>query len=237
MAEIESWTCPVCARHATIGEHDRAHRFLDLHCATGRIDNESFRVFGALRRCPHPECKSNVLSVSVRRAAYTEFRGTSHIDVNNSAEGLLGRHQFLPRTAQPLSAEVPDGVKEDYQEAYLIRELSPKASATLARRALQGMVRDFWGFSKYTLAQELEAIKDKCDADLYQALMDVKSIGNIGAHPDRDISLIIEIEPGEAVQLLDLIHLLDQEWYVARVTKRLRLEKVRSLAQSKADGQ
>ena len=49
--------------------------------------------------------------------------------------------------------------------------------------------------------------------------------------------MIINIEPGEAVQLLDLIHLLDHEWYVARVTKRLRLEKVRGLAQSKTGGQ
>ena len=237
MAEIESWTCPVCARHATIGVHDRDRKVVDLDCETGRSDGQSFRIFGFLRRCPHPECKSNVLSVSVRRAAY-EWRNTGrHVTVDNSVGGFAGSFQFLPRTAQPLSAEVPDGVKEDYQEAFLIRDLSPKASATLARRALQGMVRDFWRVSKYTLAQELEAIKDKCDADLHQALMDVKSIGNIGAHPDRDISLIIDIEPGEAVQLLDLIHLLDQEWYVARVTKRLRLEKVRSLAQSKADGQ
>lgn len=132
-----------------------------------------------------------------------------------------------------MSAHVPPSVVEDYSEAYLIRSLSPKASATLARRALQGMVRDYWGVSKSTLAAELLSIKEQCDHDLYEAMMGLKSVGNIGAHPERDISVIVEIEPGEPQQLLDLIHLLDQEWYVARAAKRARLNSVKQLAESK----
>ena len=61
----------------------------------------------------------------------------------------------------------------------------------MARRALQGMVRDFFQvFGLRTLNLELGAIKDRCDQDLYAAMMAVKSIGNIGAHPEQDISLI-----------------------------------------------
>lgn len=64
---------------------------------------------------------------------------------------------------------MPGSVTEDYREAHLIRDLSPKASATLARRALQGMIRHFWGISKVRLHDELVAIKDRCDPALYEA--------------------------------------------------------------------
>jgi hypothetical protein len=96
------------------------------------------------------------------------------------------------------------------------------------------MIRDYWGVSKNTLANELKEIEARCDPDVYQAMMAVKSVGNIGAHPERDISVIIDIEPGEAKQLLDLIHLLDQEWYVARAHKRARIASMMALGQVKA---
>lgn len=38
---------------------------------------------------------------------------------------------------------IPQAIKQDYEEACAIVYLSPKASATLSRRCLQGMIRDF----------------------------------------------------------------------------------------------
>ena len=65
-------------------------------------------------------------------------------------------------------------------------------------------------------------------------MMAVKSIGNIGAHPEQDIRLIVEVEPGESKIFLDLIHLLDHEWYVARSERESRIAKVQALSASKA---
>jgi hypothetical protein len=48
----------------------------------------------------------------------------------------------------PLPDYIPEQIKDDYYEACSILNLSPKASATLARRCLQGMIRDFWGITK-----------------------------------------------------------------------------------------
>ena len=96
------------------------------------------------------------------------------------------------------------------------------------------MIRDFWGVAKRTLAEELKAIEASCDHDLYEAMMAVKGVGNIGAHPERDVNLIVEIEAGEAEQLLDLIHLLDAEWYVNRASKAARIAKVRLIGEAKA---
>ena len=39
---------------------------------------------------------------------------------------------------------IPKAIRQDYEEAYSIVNLSPKASATLSRRCLQGMIREFW---------------------------------------------------------------------------------------------
>ncbi len=38
---------------------------------------------------------------------------------------------------------IPEQIRRDYEEASSILELSPKAAATLLRRCLQGMIRDF----------------------------------------------------------------------------------------------
>jgi len=58
-------------------------------------------------------------------------------------------------SAIPQPDYIPEQIKNDYEEACSILSLSPKASATLARRCLQGMIRDFWGISKGRLIAEL----------------------------------------------------------------------------------
>ena len=85
---------------------------------------------------------------------------------------------------------VPAAIRADYLEACLVRDLSPKASATLSRRCLQGMIRDFWGIKKARLIDEIEALKDKTDELTWEAIDSVRSIGNIGAHMQKDIDLI-----------------------------------------------
>jgi hypothetical protein len=146
----------------------------------------------------------------------------------------IGHFRFEPRVGAPLSVHVPTVVKDDYEEAYLIKDLSPKAAATLCRRALQGMIRDFHGVKKPTLHAELEEIRQKCDAELFDAMMGLKGIGNIGAHPEKDISLIVDVEEGEVETLLELLRILDKEWYVARASRSGSLAAVKALAAAKA---
>ena len=103
-----------------------------------------------------------------------------------------------------------------YEEACSIVNLSPKASATLSRRCLQGMIRDFFQVSKANLFEEINAIKDKIPTEQWAVLDGLRRIGNIGAHMERDINLIVDIEPGEAQKLIKLIELLLQQWYIER---------------------
>lgn len=46
--------------------------------------------------------------------------------------------------------------------------------------------------------------------------MSFRRIGNIGAHMEKDINLIIDIEPDEAQKLIKLIELLIEQWYIER---------------------
>lgn len=113
---------------------------------------------------------------------------------------------------------IPKQIRQDYEEACLIAELSPKASATLSRRCIQGMIRDFWGIVKNNLRAEIDEVaKQSTITELQKnALHALRSIGNIGAHPERDIELIVDVEPDEARKMIVLIEIFMQNWYIQR---------------------
>jgi hypothetical protein len=115
---------------------------------------------------------------------------------------------------------------DDYVEACAIRDLSPKASATLSRRCLQGIIRDFWKVSKPTLVQEIEAIKDKTDPLTWEAIDSVRKIGNISAHMEADINVIVDVDANEAQLLIELIETLIKDWYVVRHDREKRLKAI-----------
>ncbi len=112
---------------------------------------------------------------------------------------------------------VPESIRQDYEEAYAIVTLSPKASATLSRRCLQGMIRDFWGITgKRRLIDEIDALQDKVPTTQWKILNSIRRLGNIGAHPEADVNLIIDIEPEDAQKLIAVIELLIRQWYIER---------------------
>lgn len=130
---------------------------------------------------------------------------------------------------------VPKAVREDYEEASEILSVSPKASATLARRCMQGIIRDFWNVSDKTLSKEIDLIKEKVESEIWEGLNDIRKLGNIGAHMEKDINLIVDIDPSEADTLLKFIELLIEEWYVAREKRRTTLEKISSINSQKQE--
>lgn len=128
---------------------------------------------------------------------------------------------------------VPEAIKRDYLEAVQISELSPKAAATLARRCLQGMIHDFWGIREKNLNAEITSLKDKVSVSQWNAIDGLRKIGNIGAHMEKDVELIIDVDPDEAQKLLKLIELLIQKWYIARHDEEQLLADITSMADAK----
>jgi Domain of unknown function (DUF4145) len=151
-----------------------------------------------------------------------------------AAGKLIKKWNLIPSgIAKPFPDYIPKQILEDYNEACDIRDLSPKASATLCRRCLQGMIQDFWKVKKDTLKQQIEAIEDKVDSSDWEAIDSVRKIGNIGAHMEKDVNLIVDVEPEEAQLLIELIETLFQDWYVTREEKSARNKSLKELAAKK----
>lgn len=69
--------------------------------------------------------------------------------------------------------------------------------------------------------------------DHIDAIDAVRSIGNIGAHMEKDINVIVDVDPGEAQALIDLVEMLFSEWYVARHKRQERLAGIQAMAAEK----
>lgn len=128
---------------------------------------------------------------------------------------------------------IPQAIREDYEEASLIIDKSPKAAATLLRRCLQGMIRDFWQVKPGRLCDEISAIQGRVTASQWAAIDGLRQIGNIGAHMEKDVNLIIDIEPDEAIKLQCLIELLLEKWYISRHDEEELCKDITSIADDK----
>jgi len=144
--------------------------------------------------------------------------------------------KIRPRSsARQYPAYIPDAIRADYEEACSIVDLSPKASATLARRCLQGMIRDYWGISDKTLFLEISALKDRIQPDLWVSIDALRQLGNIGAHMEKDTNVIVDIDANEANSLIKLIELLIKEWYIAREDRKNLFENIQGINNTKQD--
>lgn len=133
-------------------------------------------------------------------------------------------------------------MRKDYEEACAIRDLSPKASATITRRCIQGIIRNFCGITKSRLIDEIKELRKRVDggqapagvqADTVDAIDHVRHIGNTGAHMEADINVIVDVDPEEAQILIELTEMLFDEWYVAREQRTQRLAKLGVIAADK----
>ena len=217
------WTCPFCGRDTTITDNDikRDYAQLDIKNSIGTC-----RLFVTFIVCPNSQCKKYTLDTVLRE---TKLVGTSYEYGN-----ILHQWSLIPASdAKVFPDYVPAIIRADYAEACAIKKMSPKASATLARRCLQGMIRDFWGISKARLIDEIDAIKDKVDSLTWQAIDAVRRVGNISAHMEKDINVIIDVDPNEAAQLIGLIEILLKDWYITRHERQERLTAIAALANAK----
>lgn len=133
--------------------------------------------------------------------------------------------------AQILPEYVPSVLRNDYEEAYSIVHLSPKASATLSRRCLQGMIRDFFDISKSSLHDEINAIKDSVSGDQKNVLHSLRKIGNVGAHLEKDVNLIVDVTPEDAEKLLLVLEYFFNEWYISKHNTEVLFSDIKDIDQ------
>lgn len=219
-----SWICPHCNHAASIRSDDRDSGYFDFSTKEG---NKRYYISGI--KCPNPQCNRAVVHVLI----YDLIQQGA----NAKAIGVPKTFPVIPSLMADRAKDFPDyipaGILQDYREACAISDLSPKASATLARRCLQGMIRDFWQVKPDTLYNEIQSIKDEISSDMWGVIDGVRKVGNIGAHMEKDINLIIDVNPEEATLLINMIEMLLDDWYVSRFEKQQRIEKMKQLAVDK----
>lgn len=198
---MSQFKCPYCSSVIALTEKTHSLSRVGFNYSNMPKDHVEFHseAIGVnIYRCPH--CQSDSI--------FIEGLGS---DVRENSMW------FKPNSmAMQFPNYIPEAIRNDYEEACAIVNLSPKSSATLSRRCLQAMIRDFWNIKDSTLCKEIGQLQSKVPATQWKVIDALRQIGNIGAHPEADVNQIIDIEPDDAAKLIKIIELLLKQWYVER---------------------
>lgn len=157
-----------------------------------------------------PECHH--LIVLLRHGGY--FTHNLNNEGSRELTDILNEEILHPRKAtnKKPAKEIPEAHRNDFLEAHAVLSISPRASAALSRRILQTILRENYGIKARSLADEIEAFlkTSGIPAFLSQSIDAVRNVGNLAAHPVKNerTGEIVEVEPGEAEWLLDVIESL-----------------------------
>lgn len=164
----------------------------------------------------------DIFRIEMNRCDECGFDITTVTCIRGPNRGLSA--QFPPNGLENKYPDyIPFSIRQDYTEARAIADLSPKSAAVLARRCLQSIIRDFWNIKHDNLCKAINALKGTADEDIFQAMHDIRDIGNIAAHAGENIDCIIDIKPDEVKTILDVIDHVITETYIMRHNTLSRL--------------
>jgi hypothetical protein len=194
--------CPHCG----IAFHDHWDEVIIYNSNIQRYAKaEANRIWWAdVATCP--ACKENII------------RLTLGISGQKNREGFVAypTHTFR----KPTPAEVPQDIKEDYEEACCTLPISEKASAALSRRCLQGILRG-QGYMQKDLSQQIDALLKQPDpakaipTSLRVTVDVIRNFGNFSAHPitDKTTLQVIPVDEGEAEWCLEILEEMFDHYY------------------------
>ena len=180
--------------------------------------------------CPNPKCGKLIIDI----ASGIPIKNPHGQIINASLSKINWRQTVRPFTSArpPVPPEVDVLFAADYNEACLILNFSPKASAALSRRCLQNILREKAGVKKGDLANEIQQTIDSksIPSHLSESIDAIRNIGNFAAHPLKSTSTgeIVDVEVGEAEWLLDVLEALFDFYFVQPAilkAKRQALDK------------
>ena len=208
---MSGFTCPFCNKVMAVNS-DTLH----LYAVSFEDYKHNYEAYHDRERYNRFINKPEQTTLEVK---FYKCPSCDKVTIIADGKGLLSEKQYFihpTSNSKQFPEYVPEAIRNDYEEACEILYHSPKASATLSRRCLQGMIRDFHRISKSRLIDEINALKPLISASQWSAIDAVRKIGNIGAHMEKDVNTIVDVEPEEAEKLIKLIELLIDKWYIAR---------------------
>jgi hypothetical protein len=201
---MSGFQCPYCSHAMSISKDTYSERYNSfesdrgMHSTGLNFEYDDSCIELKYYKCPHCE---NVTVFAVGLGVNVKM-------INMPIKPTSSAKQFPDY--------VPIAIRQDYEEACAVSIFSPKASATLARRCLQGMIRNFWEIDNPILYNAINELQGKIPATQWRVIDGVRRIGNIGAHMEKDIDLIVDIDSHEAEKLIKLIEHLLEQWYINR---------------------
>ena len=202
---MSGFQCPYCSMIMAISADTTSTQYPSFLSCTGyrqqslgirEFDDSCLRI--TFHRCPH--CGHFSISASGVGNAVKDI----HVQIKPTSN------------AKHFPEYIPISLRQDYEEAYAIVSLSQTATYNQSRCRLQGMIRDFWNIKEPNLAKAITQLEGKIPVQQWKVIDGVRRIGNIGAHMEKDINLIVDIDPSEAEKLLKLIEHLFEQWYINR---------------------
>ena len=175
------------------------HCIREIHAVSEIIPLQSDSIgnyFIEKKKCTNPKCDRwiiylvNALQPTAQGVDYTEF------------SDLISRTLVHPKGSNrtPAPDVVPEVFKQDYFEACLVLDDSPKASAALSRRCLQNLLRDKAKVKHGSLSSEIDEVlkSNSLPSFLSDNIDAIRNIGNFAAHPLNSDSSgeIVEVETG-----------------------------------------
>jgi len=227
-----NFTCPYCNQATTITSPNSDSKF--IYIDTLKSEYETIGLGFEAIACPNVDCKKLSLDVRLSNGSHVNPRdGRRYFSERDSIKNW----KLLPQSSAKSQPDyIPEAIREDYYEACAVLPYSAKASATLSRRCLQGIVRDYWDIPTGTrgnLGAELSFIKDKVNSSTWDGIQAIRSVGDIGAHMEKDVNFVVDVEPEEASLLIELIETLFKDWYVESHQRKERSDRVKALVDKK----
>ena len=193
--------CPYCRNSVRFESSEDGNYFLCQRAERGVY--KRYMVNGL--KCP--ECEGLIITLITQR-----LLNNAWMPENQQMLYPLGSAR------PPVPLEVPEPIAQDYKEACLVEPLSQKATAALARRCLQNMLRDpnAGNVKPSDLSKEIDQAISKLPTALAESIDAVRNVGNFGTHPIKcqHTGEIVDVEPQEAEWLLDTLEELFDHYYV-----------------------
>jgi hypothetical protein len=137
------------------------------------------------------------------------------------SDGVIYPDSASRSPAPPEVAQCDAGLAQDFLEACDVLSASPKASAALARRCLQHIIRSQYGIKKRNLDEEITDVETQklLTPSLAAQLDAIRNLGNFAAHPiqNGNTGEIIDVDPAEAEWTLDVLEGLFDAVFVGPV--------------------
>ena len=182
MANRESWTSPAVSSKMGVGKY------------TG------LRIAVNWTTCLNSKCGEVSVQACMEEVEVNRAVMGRHDSLTRKVRDLDRWHLWPKSRARPFPTYLPEGVRSSYEQACYCEEQAPAASATMARRALHEMLKDFCGSKGKNLKEDIDTLKkqvaqgngpDGVLADSVDRLHHLREMGNIGAHLERGTNEIL----------------------------------------------